>query len=724
MILDEAPLQVYSSTLVFAPMQSVVRNHFEKEMIPLQLHPDLEEDWGACWATLEHGTLVCSIAVSIDSSILASGSLDGSIKLWDLRTGACVATNEHLSGSPASEVSSLAFSANPSDTILASGSSVGHVTFWDAETFESFEVIEGGSRVEAIRFSPDSSKVAILYDNNYARVFETTQYTCIWALGARGDLPIQALDFSHDSLQVASLSRDNTLSFWDSVTGTCLETIQVDVTNVSLMAFSRVSNLLASTSDEDILLWDSVAREPTVFLRGHDHRVISMDFSPFTPTLVSGSYDKTIRLWDTTSAACVAVLSWRTPLAVSVVSLGDRTALASCQDSNVKLWDAALTTENRPGVTHEVHPLALSLDRHDRLAPPSGKKLISYAPVAFSVWNTETGACEFTMNARGEYRFSRIHPSPDGSKVAVIPDFGKRRVLDSKNAQCTATLDKDDEIFDRGSVAFSPNSNLIAILESSGPIQLWNLDSGECTVRELEDKGSEKLPILAFSHDASLLVLAGVGVQLLETTALSCAVEMEQVQAEGDSDSVAFSGDSSLIAVGHSVGDVALWDTQTGARDVVLKGHLMAVFAVAFNGDSTRLASGSRDRIVRLWNPATATCIAKLHCFSYSLSFNDQGNMLQTERGVYVLEESQADVGSGVHSEVWHQIVGISSDLDWIRWRGKDVIWVPPEYRPSAIYLPYQSVRCVGSTMVLATGSGRIIFLKIKEQEIFVDGLW
>ena len=59
-----------------------------------------------------------------------------------------------------------------------------------------------------------------------------------------------------------------------------------------------------------------------------------------------------------------------------------------------------------------------------------------------------------------------------------------------------------------------------------------------------------------------------------------------------------------------------------------------------------------------------------------------------------------------------------------MRWRGKDVIWVPPEYRPSAIYLPYQSVRCVGSTMVLATGSGRIIFLKIKEQEIFVDGLW
>jgi WD40 repeat protein len=96
------PLLVYGhydfihTANVFAPQKSIVRNTFSN-CFPswLSLLPQVDSDWDACTATLEsHSEEIRSVAFSPDSRRLATGSDDGTVKLWNATTGACLATLE------------------------------------------------------------------------------------------------------------------------------------------------------------------------------------------------------------------------------------------------------------------------------------------------------------------------------------------------------------------------------------------------------------------------------------------------------------------------------------------------------------------------------------------------------------------------------------------------------------------------------------------------------
>jgi WD40 repeat protein len=107
-VIEQAPLQLYYSALIFAPEKSIVRKTFEKYIHTwIKRKPKGQENWSAMLQTLEDlWGEISSAAFSPDGKLLASGSDDWTVKLWDTRTGVVLQTLEGHSH----EITAIAFS--------------------------------------------------------------------------------------------------------------------------------------------------------------------------------------------------------------------------------------------------------------------------------------------------------------------------------------------------------------------------------------------------------------------------------------------------------------------------------------------------------------------------------------------------------------------------------------------------------------------------------------
>ncbi|KAK3305078.1 uncharacterized protein B0T15DRAFT_383696, partial [Chaetomium strumarium] len=155
--IENSPLQVYASALVFSPARSITKNQFKNEEPKWIIRkPAMADNWSACLQTLEgHSNNVRSVAWSHDARRLASASYDKTVKIWDPTTGQCVATLEGHSGS----VNSVAWS--PDARRLASASSDETVKIWDPTTGQCVATLEGHrNSVNSVAWSPDASRLA------------------------------------------------------------------------------------------------------------------------------------------------------------------------------------------------------------------------------------------------------------------------------------------------------------------------------------------------------------------------------------------------------------------------------------------------------------------------------------------------------------------------------------------------------------------------------------
>ena len=150
-VADIAPLQIYASGLIFAPQLSITRRKFEKELPNwLEKGPSAEENWSPELQTLEgHTRGVWSVSFSPNSQLLASGSGDGTIKLWDPASGAL----KHTLKGHIDAVQSVAFA--PNSQLLASGSDDKTIKLWDPASGALKHTIHTHSAVSNIEFSKE-----------------------------------------------------------------------------------------------------------------------------------------------------------------------------------------------------------------------------------------------------------------------------------------------------------------------------------------------------------------------------------------------------------------------------------------------------------------------------------------------------------------------------------------------------------------------------------------
>lgn len=292
-----------------------------------------------------HTERVEEVSFSPDRTILASGSVDGTVRLWNVETHAPIATLE-----VENPVYAVSFSQD--GTILAAGALDGAVRLWNMKTSEQIGILEGHKEyVETVSFSPDGESLAsgAGYGDEPIRLWDFETAHPIGSLDGH-ERGVFSLSFSPDGKTLASASSDNTVRLWDVASRRQIVALRGHGDLVAAVLFSPDGKSLVSGSfDGTVRMWDVANRVPLAILK-HEGWVYSLSFSPDGKTLASASTAGTVWLWDMASRATFATLQGHAANLVYSVSFSpDGTTLASgAPDNTVILWDVTEWTVPRP----------------------------------------------------------------------------------------------------------------------------------------------------------------------------------------------------------------------------------------------------------------------------------------------------------------------------------------------------------------------------------------
>jgi WD40 repeat protein/tRNA A-37 threonylcarbamoyl transferase component Bud32 len=525
----------------------------------------------------EHKAGLWTAAFSPDGRRLATASVDGTAKVWDVTTGQVLHTFDGhalpippipipgLPPVPRIPVTCLAYS--PDGRFIASGSffpaakhreSAGVVKIWEAETGR--EVLKFDKQIGvvlSVAYSPDGRRVAsssinddhtlVVWDANTGKVIRVV----------RGHTShIHRLRYSPDGRLLASASTDGSVILWDAQTLEEIRAIDAHPAPVLDVAFSADSARLATAGQDGLVcVWDTTSSLRTLTLAGHTGSTFGVAFSPDGKRIASAGFDKTVRLWDAETGKPKLTLRGHQDLVWSVAFSPDGRQLVSASfDSTARIWDATPHQRSKgPGLfavtghTDRVNTVAFS---------PDGRYLASGSwDCTVRLWNARTGDPIRAFEGHHAAVFG-VAFSPDGERLASASWDRTLKVWNTATGRELLTLSGHSAPVH--GVAFSPDGKRIASGSWDGLVKIWNAETG----RLVANCESGLFPTFA----------------------------------------VAFSPDGKLLASARGDRTVMIWDAATGKSLFSLKGHEAAVPGVAFSPDSKRLVSVSFDHSLKVWN--------------------------------------------------------------------------------------------------------------------------
>ncbi|MEG4519923.1 MULTISPECIES: WD40 domain-containing protein [unclassified Microcoleus] len=524
-----------------------------------------------------HQAAVMTVDISPDSKLIASASVDKTVKLWR-RDGTEIAT---LKGHQAL-VRRVKFS--PNGQLIASGGDDNSVKIWKLDG-TLLKTLPGHSlAVWGVAFSPDGQIIASASQDNTVKLWKLDG-TLLKTFPARTGGTPTSVAFSPDGKIIASTSGDKTIKLWN-LDGTLLRTLVGHTAVVSSVAFSPDGKIIASTSgDKTIKLWklDGTLLRTLV---GHTAVVSSVAFSPDGQKIVSASRDKTIKIWHIDGPE-LTTFSGHSASIWDVAWSRDGSYIASAGAENtVRLWES----QNPLQTTITAHKGAIwGID----ISADSSTITTCSEDGTVKLWSRE-GKCLATFTGKNFVLYGvGVANSADGKLIAATRNDNKVNIWD-RNGEAIATLTGHQAtVF---TVAFSPDAQIIATGSLDKTIKLWRRDG-----TLLHTMTGHHAPVwqVAFSPDGQLVASAGG-----DGTVKLWKLDGSLVRTfRGHTAAVwrlAFNRQGNIIASSSGDKTVKLW-TIDGKLLRTLSGHTAAVWGVAFSPDGQIIASGGVDNTVKLW---------------------------------------------------------------------------------------------------------------------------
>ena len=283
-------------------------------------------------------------------------------------------------------------------------------------------------------------------------------------------------------------------------------------------------------------------------LYGHDGPVRSIAFFPDGQRIVTGSVDKSARVWDLVTGKELKLLEHKSSVNIVAVSSNGLQIATASSDQTVIVWDASsgevlLTLQGEGG---PINALAFS---------PDGKRIVTGGRDRIGrIWELATQRVIVRLIGHTN-RINSVAFSPDGEKVVTASHDQTARVWRSADGkELFPPLGHTREIM---AVVFSPDGRMIVTGSLDQFAKFWDAETGEELPPPLETNN----PI----------------------------------------DALAFSQDGRRIVTGGRSSTARVWNATNGQAELLIPGHVRGV-DVAISPDGTRVVTGGFDRKVKVWD--------------------------------------------------------------------------------------------------------------------------
>ncbi|WP_306801497.1 NB-ARC domain-containing protein [Streptomyces sp. T12] len=230
----------------------------------------------------------------------------------------------------------------PDGARIATGSYNGSVRIWDAASRARTATLTGHSQqLRSVAVTPDGARLATVGDDRTARIWDLTSGTCIATLAGH-TRAVHSVAITADGARLATASHDGSVRMWDVVSRTCTAVITDYTDPVQLMAIAPDGAWLATSSrDRSLRIWDSASGSRLAGLIGHTKRLTAAVVAPDGSWLATASEDCSVQLWDLASRNCRATLTGHTERVTAMAVTPDGAWLATVsRDRTVRIWDA------------------------------------------------------------------------------------------------------------------------------------------------------------------------------------------------------------------------------------------------------------------------------------------------------------------------------------------------------------------------------------------------